>query len=72
MTLPEWLDGERGRLVAMAAHFKVTMSAVTQWRLNGVPRDRMIGVRDFTDGAVSLEEMVAHIRPTAPAERSAA
>lgn len=58
MTLSEWLDGERGRLTALALHFDVTQAAVCQWRTNGVPLARMKAVRDFTDGAVSLDEMV--------------
>lgn len=42
----------------MAAHFGVTVSAVSQWRANGVPIDRMKAVRDYTGGTVSLDEMI--------------
>lgn len=58
MTLTDWLDADRGRLTAMAAHFGLTQSAVSQWRGSGVPLARMKPVREFTGGAVSLEEMV--------------
>lgn len=59
MNLPDWLDAERGRLTAMAAHFDVTPAAITQWRTVGVPVTRMRAVVEFTSGAVSYEEMVA-------------
>lgn len=42
----------------MAAHFGVHKSAVSQWKTKGVPVERMKAVRDFTDGAVTLDEMV--------------
>jgi len=58
MTFPEWLDGERGRLVAVAERFSVSRSAVSQWRDNGVPRDLILDVHRFTGGAVSLEDLV--------------
>lgn len=58
MDFSTWLDQERGRLVAVADHFGVTKSAVSQWRTEGVPPHRMKALRDFTDGAVTLEEMV--------------
>lgn len=70
MEFSEWLDAEPGRASKTAARFEVTLSAVSQWRDNGVPRARMIEVRDFTDGAVTLEAMLAHAarRKTAGAE----
>jgi DNA-binding transcriptional regulator YdaS (Cro superfamily) len=58
MNLTAWLEAEKGRSVALAAHFGVTPAAVSQWKENGVPLDRMKAVRDFTGNAVSLEEMV--------------
>lgn len=58
MNLNDWLDGDRGRLTALAQHFELTQSAVSQWRVNGVPPGRMKAVRDFTGGAVTLEEML--------------
>lgn len=58
MKLSTWLDAERGRLTALADHFFLTQSAVSQWRGNGVPSARMKAVRDFTGGAVSLDEML--------------
>jgi len=58
MDISTWLDGDRGRLTAMAEHFGLTQSAVSQWRANGVPTSRMKAVRDFTGGAVTLDEML--------------
>lgn len=63
MTFSDWLDAEPGRPTTVAAHFNVTISAVSQWRENGVPRKRMHDVRDLSAGAVSVDEMVAHVRP---------
>jgi hypothetical protein len=71
MTLSEWLDAERGRPTLMAAHFNVSISAVTQWRTNGVPVDRMLDVRELTDGAISLDEMVSHIKPSSESAQAA-
>lgn len=70
MTLIDWLDADRGRLTALAAHFGLTQSAVSQWRSNGVPVGRMKAVRDFTGGAVTLDEMLPDMRPSE--EREAA
>lgn len=58
MNIKQWLDAETGRSAKLAAFFDVTPSAVTQWRSNGVPPERMKAVRDFTDGVVTLEEML--------------
>jgi DNA-binding transcriptional regulator YdaS (Cro superfamily) len=58
MDLSTWLDSEIGRATALAAHFGVSRAAVTQWRTNGVPVVKMKALRDFTGGAVTLEEMV--------------
>ena len=58
MNLIQWLDAEKGRLTALAAHFGLTQGAVSQWRANGVPPQRMKAVREFTQGAVTLEEML--------------
>ena len=58
MDLNQWLDAERGRMSAMAAHFRVTASAISQWRSSGVPVERMKAVRDYTGGEVTLDEMV--------------
>ena len=68
MFFPDWLDdnGNRGRAAQLAAHFGKSASAISQWRENGVPRDLMLPVRDFTKGDVSLEEMLSW-----PAEKRA-
>ncbi len=66
MDFPSWLDGDRGRLTALAAHFGLTQSAVSQWRTNGVPPARMKAVRDFSGGAVTLDDMLPDpLRPDA-------
>lgn len=72
MNLIEWLDADdgRGRLTALAAHFGLTQGAVSQWRGNGVPLNRMRAVREFTGGAVTLEEMIP--APELDAEAKAA
>jgi DNA-binding transcriptional regulator YdaS (Cro superfamily) len=58
MDLTTWLETEKGRSAALAAHFGVSPAAVSQWKKNGAPMDKMKAVRDFTEGEVTLEEMV--------------
>lgn len=58
MNLSVWLEEEKGRSAALATHFGVSRSAVSQWKSNGVPLDIMKAVRDFSGGNVTLEEMV--------------
>lgn len=69
MNLSEWLNGGVGRLSRMAEHFKLSPGAVGQWKTNGVPKDRLLDVRDYTGGEVTLEEMLT---PAAPASAPAA
>jgi DNA-binding transcriptional regulator YdaS (Cro superfamily) len=64
MNLKDWLEDERGRSDALANHFRVSKAAVSQWKSNGVPVDKMKAVRDFTEGAVTLDEMVPEPGPT--------
>lgn len=63
MNLIDWLAAEKGRTTALAAHFNVSPAAVSQWKQNGVPVGHMKSVRDFTGGAVTLEEMVPEPTP---------
>jgi DNA-binding transcriptional regulator YdaS (Cro superfamily) len=58
MDINTWLEAEKGRSATLAEHFGVTPSAVSQWKKNGVPLDFMKAVREFTGGAVTLDEMV--------------
>lgn len=58
MELKPWLDEERGRYGALAAHLGVSVGRISQIAVSGVPVKYMQAVRDFSDGAVSLEEMV--------------
>ena len=57
MDLTEWLDAP-GRVTAMAKHFGLTHSAVSQWKTNGVPLRHMRAVSDFTSGEVPLDSLV--------------
>lgn len=72
MHLAQWLDAEKGRLASLAAHFNVSVSAVSQWRSNGVPVKNMKAVRDFTEGHVTLEEMVPAPSPSREAGNTTA
>ncbi len=45
-------------MTAMAERFGVNKTAVWGWKVHGVPTARMKAVRDFTGGAVTLEDMV--------------
>ncbi len=62
MNLTQWLSAKPGRMTEMAAHFGLNKTAIFGWKVNGVPKDRMKAIREFTGGAVTLEEMV----PDAP------
>ena len=57
MNLRTWLEAERGRHAALAAHLGLTPGRITQMADDGVPMKYLITVRDFTGGAVTLEEM---------------
>jgi DNA-binding transcriptional regulator YdaS (Cro superfamily) len=57
MNLAEWLEAP-GRVTAMARHFDLTHSAVSQWKKNGVPLRHMRAVSEFTSGEVSLESLM--------------
>lgn len=63
MDLITWLEAEKGRSVALATRFGISKAAVSQWKSNGVPVGLMKAVRDFTGGAVTLEEMVPEPKP---------
>lgn len=58
MTFNEWLGAEQGRAISVAEHFKVSQSAVSQWRTNGVPRRLIVEMHEFTNRKVSLAELV--------------
>ncbi len=65
MNLKSWLDAERGRYTALAVHLGVSGGRVSQIADDGVPTKYMLSVRDYTAGAVSLEEMVEARTPDA-------
>lgn len=63
MELKSWLDAERGRYTALASHLNLTVGRISQMADHGVPPKFMLEVRDFTSGAVTLEDMVAARTP---------
>jgi len=71
MKLNKWLDFEAGRTTKLAVYTGRTPSAVSQWRTNGVPVDLMRKVVDFTNGEVSLDDMVPDLAHLAPASATA-
>ncbi len=58
MKLKIWLDAERGRPAALAAHLRVTAGRISQMASGGVPVKHMRSVSAFTGGAVSITAMV--------------
>ena len=70
MKLKTWLEAERGRYTALAAHLGVTIGRVSQIASDGVPTKFMTTVRDFTGGAVTLEAMVSERTPSLPPEQA--
>ena len=65
MNLKQWLDQERGRCTALAAHLNVSVGRISQMTDSGVPDKYKFAVRDFTGGVVSLESMVEARTPKA-------
>ena len=59
MRLEQWLKLKRGRGVALATRLGVSKARVTQMARDGVPRDHMVAVRDFTAHEVTLEDMLS-------------
>lgn len=72
MNLKPWLDAERGRYKALATHLQVSTGRISQMADEGVPPKYMLAVRDFTNGEVSLEELVQARTPDAPAVKAEA
>jgi hypothetical protein len=66
MRLKTWLDAERGRYGQLARALGVTRSRVSQIASDGVPKSYLIPIREFTGGAVSLEDMLTADRSPAP------
>lgn len=71
MNLKSWLDEERGRYTALAGHLGVSVGRASQMADDGVPPKFMLAVRDFTGGAVSLEELVEARTPEAAQPKAA-
>lgn len=62
MDLHQWLDipRNRGKAQELAQHLGVHKTAVSLWRDNGVPLDRMAEVSRFSKGVVKIKDMVEH------------
>lgn len=58
MDFAAWLDQERGRTARIAERFGISQGAVSQWRVNGVPRDRLLAVVAMSEGALTLESLI--------------
>lgn len=71
-SLRDWINEERGRSAALAAHLGVSPARVTQIADAGVPVKFMLQVLGFTRGAVTLESMVANRQHLARKPRRAA
>ncbi len=71
MELKTWLDAERGRYTALAAHLEVTVGRISQMADEGVPVKYMQSVRSFTKNKVTLEEMVKARTPEVKASTEA-
>lgn len=56
----EWLEAERGRSQALATHMERSKAAITLWREFGVPMRHMREVSAFTDGKVTVQELLDH------------
>ena len=65
MKLKSWLDEERGRASALAAHLGLTAGRISQMAADGVPVKFMQTVSAFTGGDVSITEMVDERTPDA-------
>lgn len=57
-SLRDWIDEERGRSAALAAHLGVSPARMSQIVDAGVPVKFMLQVNSFTRGAVTLESMI--------------
>ncbi len=72
MKLKTWLDAERGRSAALAAHLDVTAGRVSQMSMDGVPVKFMQVVSAFTGGDVSVTEMVDERTPDVAEQKAVA
>lgn len=57
-SLRDWINEERGRSAALAAHLGVSPARMSQIADAGVPVKFMLQVNSFTRGAVTLESMI--------------
>lgn len=72
MRLDDWLRERPGMAKAMADHFGVAKSAVSQWRDRGPPVEHLRAIVEWTGGAVTLESLLADIEDRKAAAREAA
>ena len=65
--LKTWLDEERGRSLLLSRHLGLSQGRITQIASDGIPDKYKLSIRDFTNGEVSLESMVATRLASIPA-----
>jgi DNA-binding transcriptional regulator YdaS (Cro superfamily) len=58
MKFNDWLSKQKRGTALLAAYFKVSPAAVSQWRTKGVPIDRMLDIQSITNGEVTVQEMI--------------
>ena len=63
MKLKSWLEVGRGRCTSLSAHLGVTVSRVSQMASDGVPVKFMNAVSAFTQGEVSIADLVEERTP---------
>lgn len=63
MKFKSWLEVERGRCTSLSAHLGVTVSRVSQMASDGVPVKFMNAVSAFTQGEVSIADLVEERTP---------
>lgn len=66
VTFATWVEAEKGRAAAVALQLGVTRSAVSQWKVNGVPFDKMRAVVALSGGEVTLDDLVPAAEAVAP------
>ena len=71
MHIDQWLDLEQGRTTATAERFGVSVSAVSQWRTTGVPVRLWRLMAEWTQGQVSVDEMLAIVESKHPTKEAA-
>ena len=61
MKFSDWLSLQPKRLSLVAKRYNISASAVSQWKLKGVPVERMLDIVDMACGDIALEELVQEV-----------